>query len=57
MDGLHLITPRNCLLDGKLERVNAITPVTSRLFSIPQQFVMKPELVDDILASLIMDPV
>ena len=40
-------------LAERLGRLNAITPVTSKLFSIPQQFIMKPELVDDILASLI----
>ena len=50
-DGLQLIVPNDCALS--LAGVNAVTPVSSKLFSIPQQFVMKQEIVDDILASLI----
>ena len=55
-DGLYMITPSHLSqsqLSDRLGRINAISPVTSKLFSVPQQFIMKPELVDDILASLI----
>ena len=51
-----MITPSHLSqsqLSERLGRINAISPVTSKLFSVPQQFIMKPELVDDILASLI----
>jgi len=57
-EGLHLIVPRDLSGDelaSKMSRVNAITPCSAKLFSIPQQFIMKAELVDDILASLLID--
>ena len=58
-EGLKIVTPAGLdedQLAAKMARVNALTPCSSRLFSIPQQFIMKQELVDDILAGLIVKP-
>ena len=54
-EGLHLITPAGLSeaeVTTNLERMNAIVPCNPKLFSLPQSFLMKPELVDDVLSNL-----
>ena len=43
-EGFQMILPGNISQEEaqeKLSQMNAVTPVSSKLFSIPQQFIMK----------------
>ena len=59
-NGLQLILPASLSaeeVDAKLAQTNAIVPCSSKLFSLPQAFLVKPELVDDTLANLAAHPI